>query len=158
MSFEDILDGLRDSFDSGRQGISQEELEAQKVDPKDVSLPTIAFSRRQIPEIRLPEVAPPTGDRTGRKLAEAEKRRQWEMKTKVIRTIAVNESIVAVNVHAVTQMERAQAMMMDNLYGHKRRESMNDFMARFTAQCLQLTQSEILAVIESYLKRISEDL
>jgi len=59
---------------------------------------------------------------------------------------------------AVRAVDRAQEMMMDNLYGRKRRESMNEFMASFTAQCLQLTRSEVLAVIESYLKRIAENL
>jgi len=80
------------------------------------------------------------------------------MKQKFLRTVAVNESIVAVNLMAVRAVDRAQEMMMDNLYGRKLRESMNEFMASFTAQCLQLTRSEVLAVIESYLKRIAENL
>ena len=158
MNFDEILGGLKNDFDKGPTRISQEELEAQKVDPKDVKLPVIAFSRRELPDLKLPEVRPPSTDRAGRRLAREERIRQWEMKQKFLRTVAVNESIVAVNLMAVRAVERAQEMMMDNLYGHKRRESMNEFMASFTAQCLQLTRSEVLAVIESYLKRIAENL
>ena len=158
MSIQGILDSLKNEFGSGDNHISREELEAQKVDPKDVKLPLIASSRRELPDVKLPEVRPPSTDRAGRKLAREERIRQCEMKQKFLRTVAVNESIVAVNLMAVRAVDRAQEMMMDNLYGRKRRESMNEFMASFTAQCLQLTRSEVLAVIESYLKRIAENL
>lgn len=158
MNFEDILNGLKNDLDNGQNRISQEELEAQKVDPKDVRLPAMTADRRQVNDIQLPEVQPPSTDRIGRKLASQERIRQWEMKRKFLRTVAVNESIAAVNVHALNLMDRAQELMMDNLYGRKRRDLMNEFMASFTAQCLQLTRSEVLAVIESYLKRIAENL
>jgi len=45
VNFDEILGGLKNDFDKGPTRISQEELEAQKVDPKDVKLPVTAFSR-----------------------------------------------------------------------------------------------------------------
>ena len=158
LDFEKVLGDPTPESDPERRQVRQEELETQKVDPKDVVLPKVTYTRRHVPDVKVPDVEPPTNDRMGRRLAGAEKQRLWEMKQKFLRTVAVTESLVAVNVHAVTQMDRARELMMDNLYGNRRREAGNELMATFTAQCLQLTQSEILAVTESYLKRISEDL
>ena len=158
MIIDEILRDLGNDSDNDRTRVSEEELEAQKVDPKGVELPLIAFSRREIPGIKLPEVRPPFADRGGRRLARDEQRRQWQIKQKFLRTVATNESILAVNQRALLLLDRAQEIMTDVLYGRKRRESMNEFMAQVTAQLLQLTHSEVMAVAESYLRRISEDL
>ena len=158
-SFDDIFGAYKDEYDrSGQQRVDQEELNRQKQAPKagKFLVPTVQVSSALT--VRTRPVKAPVNNRRGRKLAEAEQIRQWEMDTKTLRTGKAIESVAAVGVYAFRTVDGAQNALADAYFGGKRREVMNPFMRRTAGRCLGLTEAGIMAIAESYPKRIAEDL
>jgi hypothetical protein len=156
---DQIFDALKREYDSdGRNRISQEELDSKKSVPQDSSLMVSSYQSGPSTGMRLPAVRPAIDNRRGRKAAEEEQVKQWNMVQKTNRTALASESVAAVCVHGFKVMDRAVSAISDEFYGVKRNEAMNEVMKRFAAKCIAHCDSGVLAVVESHPKRIAEDL
>jgi len=156
--FDDLIDELDAELHSARNRVSQDELDEKKVPAQDDSLAVVSPARNDSPAVRLPAVRPPTDNRRGRKAAEQEQARQWNMVQTTQRTALAADSMVAVTVHAQRKLDMAQEAMADRFYGVRRREAMNRFMGHVTSRCLGLAESGVMAILESHPKRIAEEL
>jgi len=163
MATDDLVDELfetlkREYDNDGRNRISREELDSRKSVPQDSSLVVSGYQGGPSAGMRLPAVRPAVDNRRGRKAAEEEQVRQWNMVQKTNRTALASESMGAVCVHGFKVMDRAVSAISDEFYGVKRSEAVNEVMKRFAAKCIANCDSGILAVLESHPKRIAEDL
>jgi mRNA degradation ribonuclease J1/J2 len=156
--FDSVMDDHEDDYRRKRNRVDQEELDSHKVPADEAGLVPVGSTKRSGAEIRLPAVRPATDSRQSKKLANAEQERQVRMAQTTQRTVLAQNSMVAVAVHAQRQLDLAQEIMIDCLYGVKRRPAMNEFMNQVTSRCLSLAESGVMAILESHPKRIAEDL
>jgi len=156
--FDSLMDDYERDYRRKRNRVDQEELDQHKVPADEALLVPATPTKGNGTEVRLPAVRPATDSRQSKKLAHAEQESQWRMVQTTQRTVIAQNSMIAVAVHAQRQLDLAQEIMIDRLYGVKRRPAMNQFMNQVTSRCLSMAESGVMAILESHPKRIAEDL
>ena len=155
--FDEVFGALKNEYDGGKR-VKQEEVDRRKAAPQEDSLAVFHPRRESDAGIRQPAVKSPTDNRKGRKRAEEEKITQWEMVQTANRSALGNEAVGAVALHAYKTMDRLTGNISDEFYGVKREEGMNKVMSRVGAKCIALGEAGMMAMCESFLKRIADDL
>ena len=154
--FEQLLQGFEDERQRSRA--NHKEFAAQQTMAKPDSLTLVPQVPKDTPAVRLPAVKPYAESRQARKEAEAEQRAQWRLVQTTQRTALAVSSMVAVSVHAQRQLNMGAGAMEACLWGEKRTEVMNQFVAQVTAECLARMDAGVMSVIETHPKRLAENL
>jgi len=147
-----------EDLEIGQQGIDAEEVERQKTKPGGENMTLSVQSKNTLPVLRTPIARPAVDTRMGRKEAEKEQMRLQQIVYAAQRTALANNSVVAVMVHAHQQLDAAQEAMMSRFIGVGRTKTGNEFMQGVTVKLLALTEASVLSLVESYPKRVAEEL
>jgi len=137
--------------------IDSQKVEQHKVAAKEEGMTPISQSKSVLPVIRTPLAKPAVDSRLARKEAEQEQMRLQRIAYDAQRTAMANNTIVAVIVHAHQQLDNAQETMMSRYLGVSRTKTGNEFMQQVTLKLLALAEASVLSMVESYPKRIAEE-
>ena len=156
MGIGDWVNSFLDEFGADPE-IDQEAVKASKATPSEEGMAPIGQPRGVLPVLRAPTARPAVDNRLGRKEAEKEQLRLQRIVYEAQRTAMVNNSIVAVIVHAHQQLDAAQEAMLSRFVGVQRTDTGNQFMSQVTVKLLGLAEAGVLALVESYPKRVAEE-
>lgn len=137
--------------------IDQQKVETQRVGATEEGMTLLNQGKGTLPVVRTPIAKPAVDTRLARKEAEKEQMRLQRLAYEAQRTAMANNTIVAVIVHAQQQLDSAQEAMMSRYLGVSRTKTGNEFMQQVTVKLLALAEASVLSLVESYPKRIAEE-
>jgi hypothetical protein len=156
MSISSWANSLLDEACLDRE-IDQQQVAQHKVEATEEGMAPIGQPKGALPVLRTPTARPAVDNRLGRREAEKEQLRLQQIAYYAQRTAMANNSIVAVVVHAHQQLDSTQEAMMSRYVGVTRTKTGNEYMQQVTLKLLALCEASVLSMVESYPKRIAEE-
>ncbi len=152
------------------QRTAQASQSADTIDPADVEkwkkspdnikmLVALATSQSAVNSgVSIQEITPVSSSRQDKKAAKDIERAQAGMSGELAKAGMAIQVILRMNAYVMYAVQQAQDDITQVVYGYKRHEGMNEFVAAVGSQNLQDTAAEVMAVKGQCFKRVMERL
>lgn len=158
MSISDALGDMMDQMYMDDE-FDEERVKASRVPPPEAG---IALTKRSQNSggvaLAVPTVRRAMNDRLSRKGAEEQTRKLQEMLYKAQLTTFASQTVAVVAVRAFQAIDQAQEGITTSYYGKDRTKELQEAMNGVAGQLWQMAAAGIMAITETYPKRVSEEL